>query len=388
MFFLGKGFGMQRFKLKTDIIFGDDALGALHDVEAASAVIFTDAFMVSSGTADKVAAYLTGAKTVSIFDEVKPDPPVELISAAVAFLMSHDADVVVALGGGSAIDAAKSALFIIREHYGKNIPLIAVPTTSGTGSEVTQFAVITDKAAGKKVPLVDEAMLPAEAILDAELVRSVPPAITADTGFDVLTHALEAYVSTNANDFSDALAEKAVELVAENLVAAYKNGNDLHARQKMHVASTLAGIAFNEASLGINHGIAHALGAHFHFPHGRANAMILPHVLYYNAELDIKFTVKNDCKTADKLELLARRLGYPANSPDIGVRNMIQRIKEFQRIMKIPLTLGEAGVTKKMYEEALDDIVESALADTCTLTNPRKATYRDVQGILEKIAKF
>lgn len=325
---------------------------------------------------------------ISVYSDVKPDPAIELISSAVKFVTDAGADTVVALGGGSAIDAAKSTLMIIREHYKKEIKLIAVPTTSGTGSEVTQFAVVTDTQAGKKIPLLDESMLPSIAILDAELVKSVPPAITADTGFDVLTHALEAYMSTNANDFSDALAEKAVELVAENLVEVYKNGSNIAAREKMHTASCLAGIAFNEVSLGINHGIAHALGAQFHIPHGRANAMLLPHVLYYNAELDIKFCVKNDCKTADKLEMLARRLGYPANSPDIGVRNMIQRVKEFQRILKIPQYLGDAGVTKAQYDKVKDFIIESALNDACTLTNPRKATYKDVEGILEKIAKF
>lgn len=379
---------MKRFKLKTDIIFGNDALGVLKTIASDSAVLFTDAFMVSSGTADAVKAYMTACKNITVFSDVKPDPPVELISKAVKFVMDVNADTVFALGGGSAIDAAKSTLMIIREHYGKNIKLIAIPTTSGTGSEVTQFSVITDTAAGKKLPLVDESMLPEIAVLDAELVKSVPSAITADTGFDVLTHALEAYISTEANDFSDALAEKAVELVADNLVAVYKNGADLDARAKMHTASCLAGIAFNEVSLGINHGIAHALGAQFHIPHGRANAMILPHVLYFNAELDIKFCVKNDCKTADKLEMLARRLGYPANSPDIGVRNMIQRIKEFQRILKIPTTLGDAGVTKSQYEKVKDFIIESALNDACTATNPRKASPKDVEGILEKIAKF
>lgn len=379
---------MKRFKLKTDIIFGNDALGVLKTIASDSAVLFTDAFMVSSGTADAVKAYMTACKKITVFSDVKPDPPVELISKAVKFVMDVNADTVFALGGGSAIDAAKSTLMIIREHYGKNIKLIAIPTTSGTGSEVTQFSVITDTAAGKKLPLVDESMLPEIAVLDAELVKSVPPAITADTGFDVLTHALEAYISTEANDFSDALAEKAVELVADNLVPVYKNGADLDARAKMHTASCLAGIAFNEVSLGINHGIAHALGAQFHIPHGRANAMLLPHVLYFNAELDIKFCVKNDCKTADKLEMLARRLGYPANSPDIGVRNMIQRIKEFQRILKIPTTLGDAGVTKSQYEKVKDFIIESALNDACTATNPRKASPKDVEGILEKIAKF
>lgn len=379
---------MKRFKLRTDIIFGTKALEGLKDIKSKSAVLFTDAFMVSSGTADKVREYMTGCEKVSVYSDVKPDPSIELISAAVKFVTECEADTVFALGGGSAIDAAKSTLMIIREHEKRNIDLVAIPTTSGTGSEVTQFAVVTDTEAGKKIPLVDESMLPEIAILDPELVMSVPPAITADTGFDVLTHALEAYMSKNANDFCDALAEKAVELVAEYLIPAYKDGSNLRARRKMHIASCLAGIAFNEVSLGINHGIAHALGAQFHIPHGRANAMLLPHVLYYNAELDIKFCVKNDCKTADKLEMLARRLGYPANSPDIGVRNMIQRVKEFQRTMGIPITLGDAGVTKQQYEKVKDFIIDSALNDACTATNPRKPTYKDIEEILNKIAKF
>ena len=170
---------MERFKLKTDIIFGNDALSALKSVKSESAVIFTDAFMVKSGTADMVAEYMKNCGRISVYSEVKPDPPVELISSAVKFVTDVNADTVVALGGGSAIDAAKSTLMIIREHYGKHVKLIAVPTTSGTGSEVTQFAVISDTAAGKKIPLVDESMLPEIAILEADLVKSVPPAITA-----------------------------------------------------------------------------------------------------------------------------------------------------------------------------------------------------------------
>ena len=156
----------------------------------------------------------------------------------------------------------------------------------------------------------------------------------------------------------------------------------------MHTASCLAGIAFNEAGLGINHSIAHALGANFHIPHGRANAMLLPHVLRYNTELDIKFCVKNANPTADKLESLARRLGYPANSSDIGVRNMIVKIKEYQRWLNIPTTLGEAGVTKKDYLESKQHIIESALADACTATNPRKADAAGIAEILDKIDIF
>ncbi len=379
---------MQRFKLKTDIIFGQNALDVLKTLSAKSCVVFTDAFLTANGTADRIASLLVGCEKVSIYSEVKPDPPIELVASGMKFLLEKEADLVVALGGGSAIDAAKSTIYVARKHTGKNIRLVAVPTTSGTGSEVTQFAVISDVQAEKKIPLIDESLLPEMAILSCELTASVPPAVTADTGFDVLTHALEAYISTNSNEISDALAEKAVELFADYIVPAYKNGNDLVAREKMHTASCLAGIAFNEAGLGINHSIAHALGANFHIPHGRANAMLLPHVLRYNTELDIKFCVKNANPTADKLESLARRLGYPANSSDIGVRNMIVKIKEYQRWLNIPTTLGEAGIKKQDYLESKQHIIQSALADACTATNPRKVDAAGIAEILDKIDIF
>ncbi len=379
---------MQRFKLKTDIYFGDNALDILKTVKAKTAVVFTDAFLVDNGTADRIKGLLSLCENVLIYSKVKPDPPIELVADALAFLMECDADVIVAVGGGSPIDAAKSTIHVARSTMNKKIRLIAVPTTSGTGSEVTQFAVITDTQKDVKIPLVDEELLPEMAILSSELTASVPPSVTADTGFDVLTHALEAYISTNANEFSDALAEKSVELFAEYMVPAYKDGHDLVAREKMHTASCLAGIAFNEAGLGVNHSIAHALGANFHIPHGRANALLLPHVIRFNTELDIKFCVKNACPTADKLEGLARRLGYPANSPDIGVRNMIHKIKEFQNWLSIPTTLGEAGVKRADYEQVKEHIIDSALADKCTASNPRKVGRAEIEEILSKIEKF
>ena len=375
---------MQKFKISTEVCFGKDSLSALETIKAENAVIFTDAFLKKSGTADKIAGYMKNCTHISIYSDIKPDPPVELIANALDFLLKANADVVVALGGGSSIDAAKSTVLIARKQTGKELPLIAVPTTSGTGSEVTSFAVITDKEAGVKYPLVSDDLLPVKAILAGELVASVPPQITADTGFDVLTHALEAYISLQANDFSDALAEKSLEIAFEYLPEACKHGDNELAREKMHTASCLAGMSFNAVSLGVNHGIAHSLGAHFHIPHGRANGMLLPYVMWYNAGLDGKV----DERTAAKLAKIAKLVGLPAFNSKAGAQNLVNKLKQMQRELGIPLTLKDAGVDKQSYESVKAHIIKSALNDACTATNPRKLEAHDIDVILSNIAKF
>ena len=267
---------MERFPLKPSIFFGSDALAALEGLAGRRVMVITDSFLAQSGLLERVRAGLRDC-TVEWFDQVVPDPPLELVAQGARALAEFRPLAVVAFGGGSAIAAAKAIVFFAaRERDMRDCKFIAIPTTSGTGSEVSRFAVITDQEKGVKYPLVEDSLLPDIAILDAELTTSVPPTVTADTGIDVFTHAVEAFVSTEASDFSDAAAEKAIKLVKRHLLPAYQNPEDRKARQGMHNASCLAGIAFSNSGLGLNHGMAHALGARFHIPHGRANGILLP----------------------------------------------------------------------------------------------------------------
>ena len=378
---------MNTFEIKTRVIFGEDSLSALGELRAERAVIFTDAFMKKSGNAASVAARMSGCAQVDIYADIIPDPPVEVIADALSFLLERDAELVVALGGGSAIDAAKATLLMYEKKTGNQLPLIAIPTTSGTGSEVTKFSVITDREAGVKYPLVSDKLLPRMAILSSELTTSVPAGITADTGFDVITHALEAYISTNANDFTDAFAEKALELAFAYLPVACKNGKDTVAREKMHTASCLAGMAFNDVSLGVNHGIAHALGAVFHIPHGRANAILLPHVMRYNASLG-EGSLGEPTLACRKLARIARFIGLPAFSDRQGASNLVNEIRRMSRELGIPQNLGEAGVSAEAYRSQKVHIVQSAVKDACTATNPRPIDAAAVEEILKGIERF
>ena len=379
---------MNRFKIKTEVRFSDNALDTLHEFVGVNAVIITDAFMVKSGVADKIAEKLKNCKSVHIFGDVVPNPPIELITEGLHFLKNTDADVVIALGGGSSIDAAKAVVLMAKRGLEKkDLKLVAIPTTSGTGSEVTQFAVITDNEKGVKYPLVDEEMLPDFAILDPTLVVSAPPGVTADTGLDVITHAIEAYVSIHANDASDALSEKALRIAFRYLPKAFRNGADLKARESMHSASCLAGMAFNEVNLGVNHSIAHGLGAKFHIPHGRANAMLLAHVVEYNADLENSFGTEGT-HAAKKYAEVAKILGLPHSNIRVSVTNLVDEISFLCRMMKVPATLGEAGVTKEEYLSVKDEMIDAIMQDACLEANPRPVTREDVEMILNKLAVF
>ena len=380
---------MKSFDIKTKIYFGDQALDRLAEIPYQKVLVVTDPFIAQGELIDLVTEPLKrGNKQFEVFKDVVPDPPIEKISEGVKKMLEYRPDAIVAVGGGSAIDSSKSIReFALRVDHYAEVGLIAIPTTSGTGSEVTSFAVVTDPAAKVKYPLVSYSMMPDEAILDAELVKSVPPAVTADTGMDVFTHALEACVSINRSDFSNALAEKAIEICGVFLLRAFLDGSDMHARQKMHSASCLAGLAFNTASLGLNHGMAHQLGATFHIPHGRANAMLLPHIIEFNSDINKHSKSRKEYLPAVKrYATVAQILGLSSYNKIMTVRSLVNWVQFMLKEMDIPLSISQIGtISEEEYFGAIDRMADAALEDACTATNPRVPTKDDVIRIYKAL---
>ena len=370
---------MDSFSVRTKILMGsgmEKLAEKLHRV-----FLVTDKFMAESGKTSYVTDRLAArGDAFRIFSDVQADPDIATVSKGVEQIMEFQPDAVIAFGGGSAIDAAKAIVFFAaRERDMRDCQFIAIPTTSGTGSEVSRFAVITDREKGVKYPLVEDSLLPDIAVLDAELTVSVPPTVTADTGIDVFTHAVEAFVSTEASDFSDAAAEKAIKLVRRHLVHAYQNPEDRVARQGMHNASCLAGIAFSNSGLGLNHGMAHALGARFHIPHGRANGILLPYVMSFNAGCTEKLTA-----TAKRYAQISRLLGLDSSSIRQSALNLIRTARRYIEKLDMPSTIQAAGVNAAEFEEAVHAMAEAAMADRCTATNPQPCTVEEIEQLYRK----
>ena len=380
---------MKSFEIKTKIHFGDNALERLAQMPYKRVLVITDPFIAKGPMINMITEPLKKAgKAFEVFHDVVPDAPIDKIIIGVKKMLEYMPDAIVAVGGGSAIDSSKSIReFALNINHYADVALIAIPTTSGTGSEVTSFAVVNDTVAKIKHPLVSPTLTAEEAILDAELVKSVPPAITADTGMDVLTHAIEAYVSTDHNEFSTALAEKSIEIVGVFLLRAYLNGDDTHARQKMHVASCLAGLAFNSASLGLTHGMAHQLGANFHIPHGRANAMLLPHIIEYNADIHKDSRSQSEYHPSVKrYSTIAHVLGLSSYNKVMSVRSLIQWIQFMNQDMKIPAKISEIGtISVNDYMSKVEIMAEAALADACTATNPRTPDKEAIMQIYRNL---
>ena len=407
---------MQWFKVPERIYFEYDSIQYLEKMpDIKNAFIVTDPGMVKLGYVDKIEYYLRKrgeSVRIEVFSEVEPDPSIDTVKAGAKAMSIAEPDVIIALGGGSAIDAAKG-MWLFYEYpdvdfkglhlrfldirkrafkfpkMGRRAKFVAIPTTSGTGSEVTSFAVISDKRNNIKYPLADYELTPDVAIIDPQLVLSLPKTATADTGLDVLTHAIEAYVSVMASDYTDALALKACQLVFEYLPRAYKNGGeDLEAREKMHNASCIAGMAFTNAFLGVNHSIAHTIGGEFHITHGRANAVLLPHIVEYNSQLPTKMVSWPKYKTfiADKKYAeIARACGiYSGDDTLTAVKSLISAIKELMRECDMPETFKECGIEKSVYMNKLSDIAERAFEDQCTTANPRLPLIEEIEEILKK----
>lgn len=402
---------MQWFKIPEKIYFQYGSTQYLEKMpNITKAFIVTDPYMIKLGYIDRVLYYLRKRSQYvhcEIFSEVEPDPSVDTVVRGCELMNKFQPDVIIALGGGSAIDAAKGMwlyyenpetdfdslrlkfMDIRKRIYkfpklGKKAKFVAIPTTSGTGSEVTSFAVITDKTKNTKYPLADYELTPDVAIIDPEFVMTVPPSVTADTGMDVLTHAIEAYVSVLASDFTDGLAIKAIQLVFEYLPKAYKDGSDKLAREKMHNASCIAGMAFTNAFLGINHSLAHKLGGEFHIPHGRANAVLLPYVIEYNASKPSKFVSfpKYEIFIADKRYAeIAKALGLPASSVEEGVRSLVKAIRDLMKELNMPMTIAECKVDKKKFIAKVPELADKAFEDQCTNANPRLPLVKELEDI-------
>ena len=403
---------MQWFKVPEKIYFEAGSIGYLEkmpDIERA--FIVTDPSMIKLGYVDKILYHLRKREKYvhsEIFSDVESDPSFDTIKKGVALMQSFKPDVIIALGGGSPIDAAKG-MWLFYEHpdadveglklkfmdirkrtykfpkLGTKAKMVAIPTTSGTGSEVTSFAVITDKEKNKKYPLADYELTPDVAIVDPDLVMSLPQSITVDTGMDVLTHAIEAYVSNMASDYTDGLAEKAVELIFKYLETAYNDGSNKEARERVHNASTIAGMAFTNAFLGINHSLAHKIGAEFHLPHGRINAILLPYVIRYNSSKPTKFVSfpKYEYFIADKkYSELAKKVGLKADNVEEGINSLIERIKQMNEHMNIPKSFKDAGIDEQEFLAKVDMLADRAFEDQCTTANPRLPLVTELKQIL------
>ena len=356
---------MEEFSCRTKLISGAGTISALAWFGAKRLFLVTDPFFMKNGQARKVAE-AAKAEQVEIFDGVKPDPTVELAAEGTARLKAFDPDLIVALGGGSAMDCAKAMAYFGKGDY----RLAAIPTTSGSGSEVTDFAILThDKV---KHPLVDKRLRPDMAILDSDLLQELPKGLIAESGFDVLCHALEAYVARGAGTVTDLYAREAFSSAYAALPASYAGNQSV--RLKVHLAATMAGMAFTQAGLGLCHAMAHALGGMFHVAHGRLNAILLPAIVSCNAHVAGK-----------KYAELARAAGLGGSAESIAVRNLRNGLVRLRREMNLPETLAQAGVDPRRVWQNGDAIVRAVLEDPCCESNPMSVEAFLVRRILEEV---
>lgn len=356
---------MEKFSCRTTIISGAGAVSALGELNRERLFLVTDPFFMKNGMAQRVAD-AAKCKQVEIFGKVQPDPTVELAAEGTAQLKDFQPDLLVALGGGSAMDCAKAMAFFAKGDY----MLAAIPTTSGSGSEVTDFAILTHNKV--KHPLVDKRLRPDMAILDSDLLQELPKGLIAEAGFDVLAHAVEAYAAKDAGALTDLYAREAFSSAYASLPASYAGRKEV--RLKVHLAATMAGMAFTQAGLGLCHAMAHSLGGMFHVPHGRLNAILLPSVISCNAHVAGK-----------KYAELARAAGMGGSADTIAVRNLKNGLIRLRKELNLPETLVQAGIDPRVVWRNAGDIVKATLEDPCCRTNPMETEDFLVRRILEEV---
>ncbi|MEU9580399.1 bifunctional acetaldehyde-CoA/alcohol dehydrogenase [Streptomyces chilikensis] len=408
---------LQWFKVPPKIYFEPQAVRYLASMPGVHRVtVVTDATMTRLGFVDRISRVLQRRRepvTLQIIDTVQPEPSIDSVREGARLMGDFRPDTIIALGGGSPMDAAKVMWLLYEQQaagvdvdfadmrqkfsdirkrafrfpeLGRLARLVCVPTTSGTGAEVTPFAVISDPATGKKYPLADYALTPSVAIVDPLLTTALPPALAADSGFDALTHAIEAYVSVYANDFTDGLALHAIRLVFGHLEAAV-NDRDASpgAREKMHNAGTIAGMAFGNAFLGIVHAMSHTLGATFRIAHGRTNAVLLPHVIRYNGTVPAKLTgwpKYENYRAPERFQDIARTLGLPASTPAEGVESLAAAVERLRDAVGIEPAFRSLGVDEEAFLEALPQQALNAFEDQCAPANPRMPMLDDMQALM------
>ena len=409
---------MQWFKVPSKIYFERNSIQYLLDCPVMEKVfIVTDRQMVDLGFVNRITDQLNLRRNkvqVQLFCDVEPDPDIQTVRRGTALMNAFRPDTIIALGGGSSMDAAKG-MWLFYEHpeinfddlkqkfmdirkrafkypqLGKMSKLICIPTTSGTGSEVTPFAVISDKANNKKYPLADYSLTPTIAIVDPELTTNLPARATAMTGMDALTHAVEAYVSVLANDFTDGLCLQAIKMIFEYLPRAVKDGkHDLEAREKMHNAATISGMAFANAFLGMGHSLAHKIGAEFHTVHGSTCAIVLPHVIRYNGTVPTKLSVwpKYSKYVADKkYQEIAKLLGLPAETAEQGVESLAQAVTNLIKEIGLETGFEQFGITEEDWNNKTLSIAMAAYEDQCSPANPRVPMVSDMVELLKKAYK-
>jgi 1-propanol dehydrogenase len=376
---------VRGFQVKPQIWYGIGSIQKLADFGYSKVCIVTDKDMVKFGLLDKITEVLDGAGIkYHVFDDVKPNPTTDIVEKGVAHMLTERPQALIALGGGSSIDTAKGIIYytnnfkqifldpqyVVRPHF------VAIPTTAGTGSEVTDYAVLTDVDTGTKIPLTESMMMPDTAILEPRLIESVPAGATAATGMDVLTHAVEAYVSTGNNPFSRCYASKAAELVFKSLKACYDEGHDLENKASMQIASTMAGIAFNSAGLGMAHAIAHTIGAQYHMPHGMACAIALPYVISYNGI---------DDRAEHLYERLLHAMGRRKDEGRTAAATLVRMVVTLMKSMKMPLCLDESRSDTSDYDQVRSTLIKKAMADATLKTNPVQPSAEDMGKMLDMV---